>query len=85
LGDLGFVYAYVGAPNRVLEFHEGNVEAGYSLGGNTSLLWQPPYAGVRKTDRFKALARKAGLVDYWRQRGWPDLCRPQGADDFVCD
>ena len=40
---------------------------------------------VRKTERFKALVRKAGLVDYWRARGWPDLCRPMGADDFVCD
>ena len=28
---------------------------------------------------------QAGLVDYWRARGWPDLCRPMGADDFVCD
>jgi hypothetical protein len=35
--------------------------------------------------RFKAYVRKAGLVDYWRARGWPDLCRPMGADDFVCD
>ena len=28
---------------------------------------------------------KPGLVDYWRARGWPDLCRPMGVDDFVCD
>jgi hypothetical protein len=39
---------------------------------------------VRKTERFKAYVRKAGLVDYWRARGWPDLCRPVGTDDFVC-
>ena len=45
----------------------------------------PSYAPVRKTERFKAYVRKAGLVDYWRARGWPDLCRPMGADDFVCD
>ena len=43
------------------------------------------YAPVRKTERFKAFVRNAGLVDYWRARGWPDLCRPMGADDFVCD
>jgi len=40
---------------------------------------------LRKTERFQSLVRKAGLVDYWRERGWPDLCRPVGADDFVCD
>jgi hypothetical protein len=40
---------------------------------------------LRKTERFKNLARKAGLVDYWRVDGWPDLCRPVGADDFECD
>ena len=44
-----------------------------------------PYAPVRKTERFKAFVRNAGLVDYWRAKGWPDLCRPMGADDFVCD
>jgi len=25
------------------------------------------------------------LANYWRARGWPALCRPVGADDFVCD
>ena len=43
------------------------------------------YAPVRKTERFKAYVRKIGMVDYWRARGWPDLCRSMGADDFVCD
>lgn len=40
---------------------------------------------MRKTEAFKDLMRKAGLVDYWRARGWPDMCRPVGADDFECD
>jgi hypothetical protein len=26
-----------------------------------------------------------GLVDYWREHGWPDLCRADGTDDFACD
>ena len=30
-------------------------------------------------------AERIGMVDYWRARGWPDLCRSMGADDFVCD
>jgi hypothetical protein len=40
---------------------------------------------MRKTERFKTYVRNVGLVDYWRARGWPDLCRPVGAEDFVCD
>jgi tetratricopeptide (TPR) repeat protein len=85
-GALGFVYLYVGAPDRALDFFEGLAEAGYpALGNAPSFLWAPSYAPLRKTERFKAYVRKVGMLDYWRQRGWPDLCRPQGADDFVCD
>ena len=84
-GELNFVYAYIGAPNRVLEYAERSVEIGAVNGNGVRLLWSPSNAPVRKTERFKALVRKAGLVDYWRARGWPDLCRPMGANDFVCD
>jgi hypothetical protein len=47
--------------------------------------WAQAYGVLRKTERFKALLRNTGMVEYWRDHGWPDLCRPQGADDFVCD
>jgi hypothetical protein len=49
-------------------------------------VWHPSslYAAVRNTERFKAFARNAGLVEYWRAKGWPDFCRPVGTDDFVC-
>jgi len=32
-----------------------------------------------------AVASMFDLVDYWKAHGWPDLCRPVGSDDFVCD
>ena len=48
-------------------------------------MWGNEYAPMRKMERFKAFLRKAGFVDYWRARGWPDLCRPVGAADFECD
>lgn len=35
-------------------------------------------------DRFKLIVRDMGLVDYWRQRGWPDDCRPLEGNDFEC-
>ncbi|HMI97720.1 MAG TPA: BTAD domain-containing putative transcriptional regulator [Micropepsaceae bacterium] len=85
LGNLGFVYLYVGATDRTLEFYDGNAKAGFFLGGIISPLWHRSYAPVRKTERFKAYIRAAGMIDYWRARGWPDLCHPVGADDFVCN
>jgi len=44
-----------------------------------------PNAPVRKTERFKAYVRKMGFVDYWRAKGWPDLCHPTTMDDFACN
>jgi hypothetical protein len=84
-GELGFVYAYVGAPERVLDFPERTVQLGLASGNGVSALWDPQNAAIRKTARFKALVRANGLVDYWKARGWPDLCHPVGADDFTCE
>jgi hypothetical protein len=81
---LGWVYPHVGELGRSLEWYESLTEAGFELNFATSWLWHPSYAPVRKTERFKEYVRKNGLVDYWRERGWPEFCRPQGADDFVC-
>jgi len=87
LGTLGFIYLYAGAPERVLEPYETWVEAGYlaSGGSDNALLWHPSYAPLRKTERFKAFVRATGYIDYWRAKGWPEFCRPVGADEFACD
>ena len=63
---------------RALEFYE-------EVGGDTALLWHSSYAPVRKTGRFKAILRNAGLVEYWRERGWPEFCHPTTGDDFACE
>ena len=82
-GDLAFVYAYVGAEDRLLD----GAERGLALGviGVQMTYWSPAWAPARKTQRFKDWVTEAGLVDYWKQHRWPDLCRPQGATDFACD
>jgi hypothetical protein len=48
-------------------------------------IWRPGYRDMRKLPRFKEFARSAGLVDYWKEYGWPDMCRPFGENDFECD
>jgi len=85
LGNLAWVYPYVGAPTRAFEFYDANWAASFFLGGTVAPLWHPSYAFLRHTERFKAYVRAAGMVEYWRAKGWPELCRPVGADDFVCD
>jgi tetratricopeptide (TPR) repeat protein len=79
---IDFVYGYVGAPERLLDYPERAMQAGELIA--TSFFAQN-YVHVRKTERFKRLVREAGIVEYWKTRGWPDLCRPLGADDFICD
>ena len=85
LGTLDFVFAYTGAPERVLDTYDAMLKAGYVGPGNNAYLWIPTFANVRKTDRFKAYIRNSGILEAWRKNGWPDLCHPAGADDFACD
>ena len=82
-----FIYLYVGDPARSLEYYEDMIKSGMvgGAGGAFGFLWHPSYAPVRKTERFKALMRKAGMVDYWRAKGWPEFCHPVGANDFICN
>lgn len=49
-----------------------------------SFFWTPLMTPVRTHPGIKDALREAGLVAYWQQAGWPDLCRPVGADDFEC-
>ena len=81
LGQLSFVYLYVGAPERALEpAEDGDPDAPTAM-----LLWHPSAVAARKTERFRTLVHKTGMVDFWRARGWPELCRPNGPDDFICN
>src|SRR5262249_19781262 len=84
-GELNFVYAYVGALDRIMEFPERLLELNYIANAGTRNLWLPEFAPLRKTERFKALMRKSGILAYWRERGWADLCHPTTADNFECD
>jgi TolB-like protein len=48
------------------------------------LLWNPLLSDVRKMPGFKKIVRDMGMVEYWREYGWADLCKPVGKDDFEC-
>ena len=47
---------------------------------NPSFAWGPLLSGARQLPAFKEYLRDIGLVDYWREFGWGQHCRP--VDDF---
>jgi hypothetical protein len=47
--------------------------------------WHPAYARFRASGDFKAQMKKYGYYELWKTKGFPDLCRPVGGDDFECE
>gem|GEM_PF-1143443 len=37
---------------------------------------------VGRTEKFRELIDDIGFDDYWRERGWPDHCKPSTSDEF---
>jgi tetratricopeptide (TPR) repeat protein len=81
--EMGFVYLYAGVPQRILDWPEKAMKNGDYR--PMVALWWPVPPNVRMTERFKTLVRQAGLVDYWKTRGWPPQCHPTTGDDFACN
>jgi TolB-like protein len=46
--------------------------------------WDPVHSGFRNTPAFRRILEKQGVPDYWRENGYPPLCRPVGVDDYEC-
>jgi adenylate cyclase len=82
LVSLSMYAAYFGDPEFAMELLE---KAGTQRVGVITIIWIPVMKEVRQLPRFKEFVREIGLVDYWNEFGWPDLCRPVSDDDFVCD
>jgi TolB-like protein/DNA-binding winged helix-turn-helix (wHTH) protein/tetratricopeptide (TPR) repeat protein len=84
LGTLAQWAAYYGDPEYALSL----LRRLSASGGNGVLwneIWQPYMHDVRKLAGFQDLARDLGLVEYWREYGWADFCRPVDEDDFECE
>ncbi len=79
---MSWIYLYVGDPDRSLAFVDRRLDIG--LIDMFYNLWFPEYAPLRKTEHFKTLMRRMGIVDYWKARGWPPFCHPTTGDDFEC-
>ena len=81
LHDIALFAAYFGDPELALQSKGEEVR-------NTSIrnfaLWYPVMSEVRQLPGFKDLVSEVRLVDYWREYGWADYCRPLSDDDFEC-
>jgi adenylate cyclase len=74
--------AYFGDPEFALDAMEKGVKINAT---GLFKIWSPVMREVRQLPRFKEFVREIGLVDYWNQFGWPDLCHAVGDHDFECD
>ena len=61
-----------------------NEQAQQNRYGLYSTLATPVAQPFLKDPRAKKLLRAYGYEAYWREKGWPALCRPLGANDFEC-
>ena len=73
----------IGGPPLALEYFR------YTTNNSdlTSLIDTMPWTAVEaigRMEEFKFLVGELGIVDYWRQRGWPTRCRPLEDLDFEC-
>lgn len=83
-GELGFVYAHTSEPGRVLDAVEWDLNLTFGDLAPFDSPWLPLYSPIRRTERFKSLVRKAGLLNYWRRRQWADRCKPLSINGFEC-
>jgi len=82
ISDISILAAYFGDPEFAMDTMEKTTKM---HAGHLFKIWFPVMKEVRKLPRFKELLKEIGLIDYWNEFGWPDLCRPIGDDDFECD
>lgn len=54
------------------------------LPDNSLVIWGPEFARYRQSTQFRRFMRESGVLDYWREYGYPPQCRPVGVDDFEC-
>ncbi len=71
------LYVILGRPERALEIALRHADRQVL---DVGILWLPEAAALRRLPRFGELMETLGLVDYWKQYGWPDDCRPAGPD-----
>ena len=63
---------------RLVDLVQGSID-----GNDWIMFWRRDMAAFRQDPRFAEIVKEGGLVDYWREHGWPDACKPAG-DSASC-
>ena len=73
--------SYFGDPDLAMDI----IEKFYRINPMGVNPWFPIGQEYRKTPRFKEFVKEIGLVDYWKEYGWPDtnICHPVGDDNTL--
>ncbi|MDH4020498.1 MAG: tetratricopeptide repeat protein [Xanthomonadales bacterium] len=66
--DVMELLAALGSPHAMA--YQSRLECPWSEGS----LWSEPFREQRAAPEFFAFMEKAGIVDFWREYGWPDDC-----------
>ena len=85
--DLVAPYIELGAIDVAYEILLAELEKdpkAWARGWDVSIAWGPAGAAFRRDPRFGDLAQRMGLVDYWKQYGYPDGCRAGDDTPIVC-
>ena len=87
--QVGFVgpYLQLGEVDLVYDILEEELRRDNNAWASTWDLahaWSPEGSAFRRDKRFAALAERIGMVDYWKQYGYPDACRAGADASLVC-
>lgn len=78
---------YFGATPEVMHSLKNSLANGELLKLSIDLgnyLWAPGFSSLRQLPEYRQFLTDIGLVDLWKERGWPDFCQPTDKDDFTC-
>jgi hypothetical protein len=80
--DIAIWAAHFGDPDLALDMIRSAI---LDQPGQAVYLWLPQFRAMRRQQGFKKLMREIGIVAYWKQYGFPTICKPAQDDDFECD
>ncbi len=81
-----YLAAYYGDYDLAEEIMKKGILLDEKLGTlDISWLSDPIINPLHNSATYKAILRKIGLDDFWRENGFPVNCRAVGEDDFVCN
>ena len=50
----------------------------------TAHLFRPPFLSLLNQSPVKLYLDQIGLINYWREEGWPDICAPVNDINYIC-